>query len=809
MPVTPPPSPRRKALSEGDKSPPYPDSGYGSSIVTPLTSISSLCGSHESYHIGLFDGNDSADFEVALSDDESRTPETHTDTLFSRRSRTLPRLSQAFREALNIGASPEALKPTRRGSDVGPVRASGVLFRAPDRFLPSRDATTSLNEKFRLTRRPEDLTEAERLLRHSRASPDAFCYPDRRVAPEAATQRSISRSDTLAMLPRTRARTVLGPVQMNYQTYANRAPSAGSVWTVGGVAPHGAVIHDGHGNLVQSGTNATMYVSDFSKTKADLDLDQSKHEGRLAAALGIDLASKTLGSNVADNNTGISKNASQHDYASPKSVWDGTVWVKDCNAHHPAKAEKPRNLAVAPFRVLDAPHLRDDFYCSILAYSPTSHTLAVGLNNALYSWSETDGVKVLNKGSDDDRVWLTAIAFSSTEGAKSILAFGRTNRILEFMSLHECGLPRLTVKENEPVSALSWKPRRTPRFSKNPRNSRSTQVDTETLLVGDESGNISYYAIEWPEKWEVARDNWKGEVTLMARITIHQQQICGLSWSTNGEYFASGGNDNLCCLFDAKRVLKNYHGSDKGLAYEPANEVEGLDLTVSRRSELIGVTSEGAEIRRTPDARYLVNFLGQEAAKHRWFHGAAVKAIAFCPWQEDLVATGGGSNDKCIHFFHAMSGSALATISVSAQVTSLIWSTTKREIAATFGYAIPEHPVRVAVFSWPDCKQVAAIKWDGKHRALYAVPYPRIPLRTQDEMDADLADRRGQRDRSSSGLQQDASGCVVIAASDESIKFHEIWPAAPKLTVGGIGMLGGSEILEGLSGIDREGDIIR
>jgi meiosis-specific APC/C activator protein AMA1 len=77
------------------------------------------------------------------------------------------------------------------------------------------------------------------------------------------------------------------------------------------------------------------------------------------------------------------------------------------------------------------------------------------------------------------------------------------------------------------------------------------------------------------------------------------------------------------------------------------------------------------------------------AEKHRWVHGAAVEAIAFCPWRDSLVATKGGSYDKCIHFFHTVSGACLATISVATQVTSLIWSTTRREIVATFGYAQP------------------------------------------------------------------------------------------------------------------------
>jgi hypothetical protein len=50
----------------------------------------------------------------------------------------------------------------------------------------------------------------------------------------------------------------------------------------------------------------------------------------------------------------------------------------------------------------------------------------------------------------------------------------------------------------------------------------------------------------------------------------------------------------------------------------------------------------------------------------------------------------------------------------------------------------------------------------------------------------------------------------VVAASDESVKFHEVWAAERKATASGVvGMLGGSDILEDLEGIDKDGDIIR
>lgn len=216
-------------------------------------------------------------------------------------------------------------------------------------------------------------------------------------------------------------------------------------------------------------------------------------------------------------------------------------------------------------------------------------------------------------------------------------------------------------------------------------------MKTEDLLVGDEVGNVYYYSIEWPDAWEVSRDGWSGSMTLLAKISIHTQQICGLAFSPDGSQFATGGNDNLCCLFRSNDVLRSPR--------------ESLDIT----EEIAAVGAHGPRVAHNISGTNSVREIRSGMEKHRWAHGAAVKAIAFCPWREGLIATGGGSNDKCIHFFHTSSGACLSTISVAAQVTSLIWSTTRREIVATFGYAQPEHPFRIAVFSWPDCKQVAAI----------------------------------------------------------------------------------------------------
>ena len=362
-------------------------------------------------------------------------------------------------------------------------------------------------------------------------------------------------------------------------------------------------------------------------------------------------------------------------------------------------------------------------------------------------------------------------------------------------------LPRFEILQPAPVACLSWRPTCSLRPSKSQVHSGAL-VKTEDLLVGDEVGHIYYYSVEWPERWEVERHSWAGQVTLLARITVHNQQICGLAWSRAGHLFATGANDNACCLFETDKVSQRnrvVRGQHRERHPEDADQV----MTVPPTGGSKEATVTAAELEtETPGSAAVprVRHLSRGEEKYRWIHGAAVKAIAFCPWQEGLIATGGGSNDKCIHFFHTTSGAPLATISVSAQVTSLIWSTTRREIAATFGYAQPEHPIRIAVFSWPDCRQVAAIPWTSEHRALYAIPYPRGS--------ADMHSATNDSRLRSHGRTA-TEGCIMVASSDKSVKFHEVWAADKKATAGGVGMLAGSDILESLEGIDKEGDVIR
>ncbi len=388
----------------------------------------------------------------------------------------------------------------------------------------------------------------------------------------------------------------------------------------------------------------------------------------------------------------------------------------------PVHSEKA--IPTVPFRVLDAPNLKDDYYCSVLAYSYTCHTLAVALTQKVYLWTEQYGVRYPPLPPTRPTNFVTDLAFSSEPGGRAILAAARNSGTVMLWSLLE-SRPRFEAPHSCAASCVSWKPTETYR----PSIDGEDIVPCEDLLVGDDAGTIYYYSLEWPEFAP-------GSMTLIAKIDAHSQNICGLAWSPDAELFVSGGNDNRAFLYDPKIILeaqRDIHASgstvenparpatpadrelsttDAGLMTPPSSSerntsgsqmttttvharpdapVEGTGLETPPaspdRHESMPTQAPDSNIRwlRTQNAPAMhdlppvridladPNIPGiANMHVYSFYHSAAVKAIAFARWQPSLLATGGGSNDRQIHFFHTGSGATLAQINVFSQVTSLV-----------------------------------------------------------------------------------------------------------------------------------------
>lgn len=392
----------------------------------------------------------------------------------------------------------------------------------------------------------------------------------------------------------------------------------------------------------------------------------------------------------------------------------------------PSEAQKSseKTVPTVPFRVLDAPNLKDDYYCSVLAYSYTCHTLAVALTQKVYLWTEQYGVRYPPLPPVRAANFVTSLAFSSEKGGRAILAVARNCGTVTLWSLLEAR-PRFDTPHPSAASCVAFKPTETHRWSV----ADNQIVSCEDLLVGDDGGKIYYYSLEWPHPGP-------GSLTLLAKIEAHSQNICGLAWSPDGGQFVSGGNDNRALLFDpevflatAYRVPRSENDLDEGaspvtesrLRIEPvpdgvltppdspdsdrqASRGEPFDFfttwdsqtdssgpdTPPASPERRGRSPNRSIVARSPPTwgrnRASVpvrppirNSLANPSVPgqvnvhlYSFYHSAAVKAMAFAPWQTNLLATGGGSNDRQIHFFHTESGATLALIDVFSQVTSLV-----------------------------------------------------------------------------------------------------------------------------------------
>jgi cell division cycle 20, cofactor of APC complex len=179
----------------------------------------------------------------------------------------------------------------------------------------------------------------------------------------------------------------------------------------------------------------------------------------------------------------------------------------------------------------------------------------------------------------------------------------------------------------------------------------------------------------------------------------HTGEVCGLKWRADGELLASGGNDNVVNIWDGRM--------DESL------------------------TADGtAEMRAKWTKRN---------------HTAAVKAIAWCPWQPSLLATGGGTNDASIHIWNSSTGARLHTLKTPAQVTTIQWSPHRKEFMSTHGY--PTNAIMV--HAYPSLENVAEIRDAHEARVLFSALGP-------------------------------AGDVVVTGAGDEYLKFWRIWEVEKK-----------------------------
>ena len=145
----------------------------------------------------------------------------------------------------------------------------------------------------------------------------------------------------------------------------------------------------------------------------------------------------------------------------------------------------------------------------------------------------------------------------------------------------------------------------------------------------------------------------------------HEQEVCGLAWSPSGQQLASGGNDNLLHIWDASKM-------------SPAAAAAGIT----------GAAHQPQYLHRIDQ------------------HQAAVKALAWCPFQANVLASGGGTADRCIKFWNTHTGALLNSVDTGSQVCALQWSRHERELLSSHGYSQNQ----LCLWKYPSMVKMAELK---------------------------------------------------------------------------------------------------
>lgn len=225
--------------------------------------------------------------------------------------------------------------------------------------------------------------------------------------------------------------------------------------------------------------------------------------------------------------------------------------------------------------------------------------VAVALGNCVYLWNAASGnIEQLTEYEEGDY----ACALSWIQEGQ-ILAIGNSTGAVELWDCSKVKRLRVMDGHSARVGSLAW--------------------NSYLVSSGSRDGTIIHHDVR-------AREH------KLSSLSSHTQEVCGLKWSTDFKYLASGGNDNLVNVWSLA-------SGGVGTASEPLHKFTE--------------------------------------------HQAAVRALAWCPWQPSTLASGGGTADRCIKFWNVTNGSLIKSIDSKSQVCALLFSRHYKELISAHGFA--------------------------------------------------------------------------------------------------------------------------
>lgn len=90
-------------------------------------------------------------------------------------------------------------------------------------------------------------------------------------------------------------------------------------------------------------------------------------------------------------------------------------------------------------------------------------------------------------------------------------------------------------------------------------------------------------------------------------------------------------------------------------------------------------------------------------------HSAAVKALAWCPYDPSVLASGGGTDDRCIKLWNVQKGTNICSIDTKAQVCGLQWNRHHKEILSGHGFSTSAEHNQLCLWQYPSMTKVGGL----------------------------------------------------------------------------------------------------
>lgn len=300
-----------------------------------------------------------------------------------------------------------------------------------------------------------------------------------------------------------------------------------------------------------------------------------------------------------------------------------------------------RYICDTPEKILDAPNIKDDYYLNLIDWSK-KNLLSVVLGHNVYLWN-SETLETTELYYDNSYRNVTSLKWMDNG---DIIALGFNDGNCGLYDVEKMTLIRMLTghKENCRVGSLAW----------------------NNYILSTGSKDKMIYNHDVREKKHV-----------FSSLKGHRNEVCQLQWSNDINCLASGGNDNLLCLWH-----------------------------LNGTSQLGDVDDSSCNNVIFPRVCFTQ-------------HKAAIRALAWCPYQRNVLVSGGGTKDKSIKMWNTATSTLISSYDTSSQVCNVMFNKYEKELISTHGYSKNQ----ICIWSYPKMKKITELM-GHMNRVLYMAMSP-------------------------------------------------------------------------------------